>query len=55
MAVYEGKDQIAEYEEEAKVLRGKIEKCVAKLAQWYFEQKLVLATIEGCGKEAAPD
>ena len=56
VAVNEGKDQIAEYEEEAEVLREHIEKGVAKLAQSYSEQKLVLATIEGGEKEtAAPE
>ena len=55
VAVDECKDQIAEYEEEAEVLREKIEKVVAKLAQCYSEQKLVLATVEACGKEAAPE
>ena len=45
--------KVAEYEEEAEVLRAQIEKGVAKLALSYSEQKLVLAAIEGGGKEIA--
>ena len=51
-AIEECKDQLLEYEEETETLRQKIEEGVAKLTQSYAEQKLVLTTIEGVGKEA---
>ena len=53
MAVDKCKDQIAEYEEEAETLRQQIKEGVAKLTQRYVEQRLVLTTIEGGGKEAS--
>ena len=53
IAVDECKDQILEYEDEAVVLRGKIEKGEARLAQCYSEQKLALAAIDGARKELA--
>ena len=53
IAIDECKDQLVEYEEEAETLRQKIEDGVAKFTQSYAEQKLVLTTIEGVGKEAS--
>ena len=43
--------QSVEYGDEAEAFRGEIEKGVAKLAQCYSEQKLVLAAIDGDEKE----
>ena len=51
VAVEDCRGQIVGYEDEAEALHEKIEEGVAKLAQSYSEQKLVLAAIEGDGKE----
>ena len=52
-AIDECRDEIAEYEEQAEALRQQIEGGVATLTQSHAEQKLVLTTIEGGGKEAS--
>ena len=49
-----GSRKIIEHEQQAETLRQRIEEGAATSAQCYAQQKLVLTSIGGAGKDATP-